>query len=55
MEEDVEGTGKEVDDLEYIVENLDNTQYENNLKLRGLKEGIDGQDLSSYLIYSQAG
>lgn len=29
--------------------NLDNSQRKNNIKMCGLKEGIEGEDLSGYL------
>lgn len=34
--------GKDYDDLESVVEHLDNTNRRNNLKLRGLKENVEG-------------
>lgn len=38
-----------VDNLETTVENLDNAQHKNNLKICGLEETIEGKDLSGYL------
>lgn len=49
LQEDVEDFGKDYDELERVVENLDNNQRKNNLKVRGLKEGTEGQDLKGYL------
>lgn len=31
-------------ELVRVVENLDNFQRKNNIKLRGLKEGVEGRD-----------
>lgn len=50
LEVDVDDIGKDFDGLEAIIENLDNVHCKNNLKIRGLKENIEGQDLPGYLI-----
>lgn len=49
LEVDVEDVGKSFDSLEATVENLDNFQRKNNLKILGLKEKIEGQDLSGWI------
>lgn len=38
------------EDLESVEENLDNFQKKNNIKIRGLKEGVEGEDLPGYLM-----
>lgn len=39
-----------------MAENLDNEHRKINIKIRGLKEGIEGEDLVGYLTeYSQLG
>lgn len=39
----------DLDELEGVAENLDNSQ-KNNIKIRGLKEGIEREDLPDYLV-----
>lgn len=36
---------EDLDVLEGVVENLDKLQTNNNIKIRGLKEAIEGEDL----------
>lgn len=50
LKEDIEEVKDEYDELERVIESLDNNQRKNNLKLRGLKEGEKGKDLTGYLI-----
>lgn len=50
LEVDVDGIGKTFEGLKAIVENLDYSHHKNNLKIHGLKENIEGQDLAGYLI-----
>lgn len=52
LEEEVDVIGRRFDNLESTVENLDNAQRRNNLKIHRLKEAIEGKDLSGYLIDS---
>lgn len=40
---------EDVNELEEVVEKLDNSLRKNNLKIRGLKEEIEGRDLVRYL------
>lgn len=35
---------EDFDELEKLVENLDNSQWRNNIKISGLKEGAEGED-----------
>lgn len=37
------------DELEGVVENMDNAQRRDNIKLRGVKKGVEGRDLVKYL------
>lgn len=50
LEADVDLIGRSFDVLESTVENLENTQCRNNLKIHSLKENIEGKDLSGYII-----
>lgn len=38
-----------VDDLDTTVERLYNAEWKNNIKIRGLKEGVEGSDLVGFL------
>lgn len=49
INEDVLCLDKDLNDLEGIVENLDNQQHRNNIKIRVLKEKLEGKKLSDYL------
>lgn len=40
---------EDFDELEGVMKNLDNSQRGSNIKLRGLKEGVEGEDLPGYL------
>lgn len=37
------------EDLEANVEHLNNAQWKNNIKIRGLKEGLEGSDSVGFL------
>lgn len=39
----------DLDDLETLVESVDNNVKNNNIRLKGLNEGIEGNDLKTYL------
>lgn len=39
-----------MDALEGVVENLDNVQTKNNIKIRRLKQAIEGKDPIEYLV-----
>lgn len=45
LEVDMDVTGRGFDTLEATIENLDNSQCRNNVKIHGLKENIEGKDL----------
>lgn len=49
FEEDIGCIDSDLGELEDTVENLDNLQRKNNIKLRGLKENIEGTDLVGLL------
>lgn len=36
--------------LQSSAENIENSYKKNNIKLKGLKEGLEGSDLISYLV-----
>lgn len=42
FEDDIGEVDKDLDDLEGALENLDNLQRKSNIKIRGLKENIEG-------------
>lgn len=50
LEADVDIIGRSFDTLETTVENLDNTQRKNNLKICSLKEHVEGILLISQVV-----
>lgn len=49
FEEGVAHLGEDFDEVQTVVENLENFAKKNNLRLRGLKEQAEGQDLCLFL------
>lgn len=48
-EQDMQDISDNLEGVEEIVENLDNTQRKNNIKLKGLKEGTEEKNLLAFL------
>lgn len=48
LEAELDVIGRGFDNLEATVENLNNFQRKNILRIRGLKENIEGKNLSGY-------
>lgn len=49
LDEDLTQNEDEVDELATIVENVDNNHRLPNFQLKGLKEGLEGDDMVGYL------
>lgn len=49
LEDDFKDIGDEVNEVQMTVENLDNVLRRNDLRLKGLKEGAEGDNLVSFL------
>lgn len=47
--QDLQDVSDDLDELEEIVENLDNNHRKNSIKIRGLKEGVEGSNLVVFL------
>lgn len=50
LDEEVGELNTTVEDLEASLERLDNAQWKNNIKIRGLKEGLEGLGLVGFLM-----
>lgn len=49
IEKDVAHLSEDVDEIQSVVENAENLARKNDIHLRGLKEQVEGEDLSAYL------